>query len=64
MPGQVANKTKRPGWDIIRIGEKSGRNYIQKFIGKEVEVLIEKISADGTAQGHTRNFLKLKLRLA
>ena len=62
MPNQVANKTKSARVrDIIGIGQKSKQKYSQKFVGQELEVLIEKVLEDGTAQGHTRNYLELKL---
>ena len=42
MPNQVANKTKSARVrDIIGIGQKSKQKYSQKFVGQELEVLIE-----------------------
>ncbi|NLM21692.1 MAG: tRNA (N(6)-L-threonylcarbamoyladenosine(37)-C(2))-methylthiotransferase MtaB [Peptococcaceae bacterium] len=62
MPNQVPNRTKSARVkDIIRIGQKTKQKYSQKFVGREVEVLVEKVFEDGTAQGHTRNYLELKL---
>jgi len=62
MPNQVANKTKaKRVREIIEIGQKTKQKYIQQFIGKELELLVEKVTEDGAAHGHTKNYIELKL---
>jgi threonylcarbamoyladenosine tRNA methylthiotransferase MtaB len=62
MPNQVPRSVKAARVrDIIKIGKESRRRYLDRFLGKSLEVLIEKVEFDGTAQGHTRNYLELRL---
>lgn len=61
MPDQIPRSIKASRVrDIIRIGEASRQEYILKFLGKSMEVLLEKIE-NQEAKGHTRNYLELKL---
>jgi len=46
--------------EIIALGQKSRANYIKQFIGYPLEVLVEKIEEDGSAQGHTPNYLEIR----
>jgi len=62
MPDQVVNSVKAARVrDIMMIGERSRKRYSQRFIGKTIEVLLERVGPDGTAKGHTRNYLELRL---
>jgi threonylcarbamoyladenosine tRNA methylthiotransferase MtaB len=62
MPDQIPGniKTTRVR-EIIGLGLKSRQKYVERFVGKPLEVLLEKVEADGSAHGHTRNYLELKL---
>jgi len=62
MPGQLAKniKTDRVR-DFLKIAENGKKKYARKFIGETLEILLEKIEADGSAVGHSRNYLELKL---
>lgn len=61
MPDQVPGKVKSCRVrDIIDISRESRRKYIEKFWGKELEVLLEEVGHNG-ARGHTRNYLEVKL---
>ena len=45
---------------LIDLSEELEKEYMKKFIGKEVEVLIER-NIDGDSIGHTSNFLLVKI---
>lgn len=60
MPGQVPKAVKSARvQEIINLGEKSRRKYIKQFIGRTLEVLLEKVGEDGSARGHTANYLDI-----
>lgn len=62
MPDQIPKNVKADRVrDIIKLGEESRQRYIHSFLGQPLEVLIEKVELDGTAVGHTRNYLELRL---
>ena len=61
MPGQLPRSVKTARvQDIIALGQESRAKYIERFIGKELQVLLERIEDDGSAQGHTPNYLEIK----
>ena len=45
---------------LINLSEELEKDYMNKFIGKEVEVLIER-NLYGDSIGHTSNFLLVKI---
>ncbi|AFV03579.1 MiaB family protein [Dehalobacter sp. UNSWDHB] len=62
MPEQIPNRIKTARVrELIQIGQKSRRKYERKFIGKQLEVLLENVDQDGRARGHTRNYLELRI---
>lgn len=62
MPGQVPGRVKaRRVKEIIELGKQSRKRYIGRFVGRPLEVLIERIDSEGNAQGHTRNYIEIKL---
>ncbi len=62
MPDQIPKNVKSVRVrDFIKLANESRQRYTQKFIGKTLEVLVERVDADGSAKGHTRNYLELKL---
>ena len=46
---------------LIKVSEELEINYMNKFIGEEVEVLVEE-TIDGYSYGHTGNFLYCKIK--
>lgn len=47
--------------ELIKVSEELEINYMNKFIGEEVEVLVEE-TIDGYSYGHTGNFLYCKIK--
>jgi len=61
MPDQIPKNVKAARVrDILKIGLKSRHNYIEKFLGRKMEVLLEQVNPD-EIRGHTRNYLDLRL---
>ena len=52
----IKNRARR----LIEVSKELEVNYMEKFIDKEVEVLIEEIK-EGSSYGHTSNFLHVKI---
>ncbi|MGI5901670.1 MAG: tRNA (N(6)-L-threonylcarbamoyladenosine(37)-C(2))-methylthiotransferase MtaB [Desulfitobacteriia bacterium] len=62
MPAQIAGKIKKARVrDLTKIGAESRKKYARKFVGSPVEVLVERVWENGSAEGHTRNYLHLKI---
>jgi threonylcarbamoyladenosine tRNA methylthiotransferase MtaB len=62
MPAQVPKSVKDSRVrDYLKIGKESRTDYIRQFLGRELEVLLETVRPDGSALGHTGNYLELKL---
>lgn len=65
MPGQIPNAVKSDRVrQLIRLGRMSSRMYAEQFYGQPVEVLVENVRGDGSAHGHSRNYLELLLPAA
>lgn len=61
MENQIDEKTKKERVkEVLKLSDRSEREYFNKFIGKTLEVLIEKYE-DGYSYGHTSNYLYLKI---
>ena len=45
---------------MLEVSKELEQNYFNKYIGKEVEVLIEE-TKDGYSYGHTGNYLYVKI---
>lgn len=61
MPDQLPRSIKTTRvQEIIALGQRSRVKYIDRFIGKSLEVLVERIEEDGSAQGHTPNYLEIR----
>lgn len=59
MPHQIEEKIKKErNTKLIALSEELEKEYLQKFIGKTKEVLLEEIK-DEYAIGHTDNYLKV-----
>ena len=62
MDNKLDNATKKERSRIlIEVSEELEKNYMSKFIDKEVEVLVEEYK-DGYSYGHTGNFLYVKIK--
>ena len=59
---QVKDNIKKIHTDkLLELSRKYEEEFMNKFIGKEVEVLIE-TSKDGYSYGHTTNYLSVKVK--
>lgn len=61
MSNQVDERIKKERVNkLIEISDELEKNYLDKFINKEVEVLVEK-TIDGKSIGHTGNYLQVEI---
>lgn len=61
-PDQVPNKIKEQRVkELMEVTKNSQEEYVRKFFGQTVEVLIERVSPEGVATGHTRNYIQVHL---
>ena len=57
MKGQINSETKdKRSQKLIKLSNKNQKEYHEKYIGKEVEVLFEE-EKNGYYQGHTKNYM-------
>ena len=45
---------------LIELSDKMADDFIQAYVGKEVEVLYERVIGEGIYEGHTTNYIKVK----
>ncbi len=57
--GKIKNKRSRK---MIKLGEILEKEFCEKFLGKEVEVLFEKQDNEGFYEGYTSNYLHFKCK--
>jgi threonylcarbamoyladenosine tRNA methylthiotransferase MtaB len=63
MPNQVPDKIKTERSSIIRqISAENKKRYFEQMLGKSQKMLIERISADGIAQGYGENYIPMRLK--
>lgn len=61
-PNQLPNKIKEQRVkELMEAARQSQEEYVSKFFGQTVEVLIERVSPEGIATGHTRNYIQVNL---
>ncbi len=61
MDGKLDNSIKKErSRKLIEVSKELEMNYMKKFMGKDVDVLIEEIK-DGFSYGHTGNYLSVKI---
>ena len=61
MPGQLTNSEKSErAKQLIAVGKTLEREYLENYIGKTVDVLIEK-TVDGISEGCTDTYVKVKI---
>lgn len=62
LKGQVPDAEKRRRVaELLQVGERSGAQFRQRFIGRTMAVLVEKAEA-GTAEGLTPNYQRVQIR--
>jgi len=62
FPDQIPNKVKEERVRLMmQVAKESQEKYVRQFIGRPVEVLIERVDPAGTATGHTPNYIQVKL---
>lgn len=63
FPNQLSQDVKNARCrEMIASGKQSADSYLQKQIGKEVEVLIETKQEDGYSEGYTKQYLPVKVQ--
>ncbi len=63
MPNQIPDKIKTERSAIIRqVSSDNKKRYYESMIGKSQRMLIERISADGTARGYGENYIPMRLK--
>ena len=61
MPNQIDEHVKKERvTKLIELSDELEKNYLDSFINKELEVLIEKVK-DGISMGHSGNYLEIKI---
>ena len=61
MPGQLTNAEKASrAQELISLGKRLERNFLEKFIGRREQVLIETEYCDGSASGFTDSYIRVK----
>lgn len=61
-PDHLTNKVKEQRVKaLMEVAQQSHEDYVKKCIGQTLEALIERVGEDGTATGHTRNYIQVKL---
>ena len=62
MKGQIDGKIKEErSQKLIELSEKNQKEYNQKYIGKELEVLFEE-QKEGNYVGHTKNYILVQIK--
>ena len=62
MPNQINTKIKAErSKKLIELSNKNEENFLEKFIGKSVEVLFE-TEKDGISKGHTTNYMVVNVK--
>lgn len=61
-PDQLPNKIKdQRVKELMEVTKQNQAEYVRKFFGQPVEVLIERVSPEGLATGHTQNYIQVHL---
>lgn len=61
-PDQLTKKVKEERVrKLMEVVRQSHDAYVEKYIGQNVEILIERVNEDGTATGHTANYIQVQL---
>lgn len=61
MKNQIKPETKEERSNkLIELSNKNEKEFLEKYIGKELEVLFETTTQDGYIEGHTTNYINVK----
>lgn len=61
-PDQIPNRVKEERVKaMLAVAKASHEAYVKRFLGREAEVLIERVDEQGIASGHTGNYLDVYL---
>ena len=61
MPEQILESVKKERVrKLMNLSEKLEQEYYKKFVGKEVDILVEEVY-NGVSVGHTSNYLKIEI---
>lgn len=61
-PDQIPNRVKEERVKaMLTVAKASHETYVKRFLGREAEVLIERVDEQGIASGHTGNYLDVYL---
>ena len=59
IPGDIKEKRSKA---LLELSDKNEEEYLQRYIGKTVEVLFEEQDKDGFYRGHTANYIMVKAK--
>lgn len=63
MKDQISpDKKEERSNKLIELSNKNEIEFLEKYIGKELEVLFESKTQDGYIEGHTTNYIKVKTK--
>ncbi len=61
-PGQVPNKVKEVRVkEMITVAQESQREFVRRFFGRSMDILVEQVTDQGTARGHTANYIEVEM---
>lgn len=61
-PDQLVRRVKEERVkELMAVGEAGKQTYARRFLGQTLDVLIETVGEDGSAYGHTPNYLEVRL---
>lgn len=61
-PDQLSKKVKEQRVKaMMDVAQQSHEEYVKKCVGQTLEALVERVEEDGSAIGHTRNYIQVKL---
>ena len=59
MPHVKDSIKKDRALELIHISDELGVKYSSNFIGKEIDVIIERVNKEGFMEGHSSNYLDI-----
>ena len=59
MPQVQDSVKKNRALELIKLSDKLALDYANKFIGSQVETIIERVNKEGYMEGHSSNYLDI-----